>query len=461
MPFYLFESILGRDAIKRLGDETGKVDRLSSLPDSLLDEILLNLPTKDVVRTSVLSSRWRNQWRFVPRLDLDYKDFSEFDAFVSFVDSFLGFNSESCLPSVRLKYGKPEPDPDPDAAIIRRWINILVKRKVKHLHVLDRSWNNTDRLHIPPTVYTCESLVTLKLQSVLLANPPELISLPCLKVIELEYVECGNDSLAFQVLISGCPVLESLVIGRSLCDDTQVLRVLSKSLLSFTHTADSDDTVEDLTVAIDAPKLEYLRLSDHRVASFILNNLVSLVKADIDIVFDLTSGKVFDPNDLQKRSMIRKFLVGISNVNDLTISSSTLEVIYDYSRCEQLPLYRNLSFLRVEFGDYQWEMLPVFLESCPNLKSLVVGSHYDQVEGNDILFEPRSYLSSLEYVEIQRPLKGEAKEMELVSYLLEYSKILKNLTLCLDDSIKNEESVILREILNIPRLSSSCQVVVL
>ncbi|CAA7062021.1 unnamed protein product [Microthlaspi erraticum] len=71
--------------------------------------------------------------------------------------------------------------------------------------------------------------------------------------------------------------------------------------------------------------------------------------------------------------MIRNFLVGISRVKDMTISSTTLEVIYDYSRCEPLPLFRKLSFLRVDFDGYNWEMLPIFLQSCPNLKSLVVG----------------------------------------------------------------------------------------
>lgn len=98
----------------------------------------------------------------------------------------------------------------------------------------------------------------------------------------------------------------------------------------------------------------------------------------IDTVFSLDYDKSFDPNDGQKRNVIRGFLVGISRVKDMTIASSTLEVIYDYSRCEPLPLFRNLTFLRVEFYGYRWEMLPVFLESCPNLKSLVVVSYYLQ-----------------------------------------------------------------------------------
>ena len=95
------------------------------------------------------------------------------------------------------------------------------------------------------------------------------------------------------------------------------------------HVADTDEMLnEDLVVAIDAPKLKYLRLSDHRIASFILNDLASLVEADIDTVFNLICKKMFNPNDLNKRNMIRDFLVGISSIKTLIIASSTLEVTY-------------------------------------------------------------------------------------------------------------------------------------
>ncbi|KAL0802231.1 hypothetical protein Bca101_057407 [Brassica carinata] len=146
-------------------------------------------------------------------------------------------------------------------------------------------------------------------------------------------------------------------------------------------------------------------------------------------------GKSFVPNDVQKRCTIRGFLVGVSRVKYMTISCTTLEVVYDYSRCEPLPLFCNLSFLRIEFYGYVWEMLPVFLESCPNLKSLVVGStSYQENYGARILFQPQCFLSCLEYVKIERPLEGEAVEMKLVSYLLGNSTILKKLTLFLDCS---------------------------
>ncbi|KAF2609271.1 hypothetical protein F2Q68_00046676 [Brassica cretica] len=173
--------------------------------------------------------------------------------------------------------------------------------------------------------------------------------------------------------------------------------------------------VRELVVEIDAPRLEYFRVGDHRVASFVLKNVGALVEADIDTAFSLNYDKSFDPSDVHKRNVIRGFLVGISKVKDMTIASSTLEVIYEYSRYEPLPLFRNLTFLRVEFYGDMWEMLPVFLESCLNLKDLATS--YRGKDGVHILFQPQCFLSSLEYVEIDGLFKGEAMEMKLVSYL--------------------------------------------
>lgn len=73
---------------------------------------------------------------------------------------------------------------------------------------------------------------------------------------------------------------------------------------------------------------------------------------------------------------------------------------------------------------------------------------------------PHCFLPTLESVEIVKPMIDDAAEMEIVSYFLENSTILKKLTLFLNPSRKKEASVILNKFLTIPRLSTSCQVVV-
>ncbi|XBI22875.1 hypothetical protein VPH35_063836 [Triticum aestivum] len=47
------------------------VDRLSALPDDLLHAVLSRLKARQVVRTCVLSTRWRHLWRSVPCLRID------------------------------------------------------------------------------------------------------------------------------------------------------------------------------------------------------------------------------------------------------------------------------------------------------------------------------------------------------------------------------------------------------
>ncbi|CAH9103648.1 unnamed protein product [Cuscuta europaea] len=46
-------------------------DIISNLPQSLRETILIHLPLRDAVRTSVLSSKWRYTWTKVPHLCFD------------------------------------------------------------------------------------------------------------------------------------------------------------------------------------------------------------------------------------------------------------------------------------------------------------------------------------------------------------------------------------------------------
>ncbi|MFS7888401.1 putative F-box domain, leucine-rich repeat domain superfamily, F-box-like domain superfamily [Helianthus anomalus] len=64
-------------------------DRLSGLPDDLLLKILSFVGLKDVIGTSVLSSRWRYLSTSIPRLIFSSHDFSTMDKLSDFVTHVL------------------------------------------------------------------------------------------------------------------------------------------------------------------------------------------------------------------------------------------------------------------------------------------------------------------------------------------------------------------------------------
>lgn len=75
---------------------------ISSLPEPLLCHILSFLTTEQAVQTSVLSSRWRHIWRWVPRLELDSSDFTDDQVCVYFIDKFLAFQGKYYLREFKL-----------------------------------------------------------------------------------------------------------------------------------------------------------------------------------------------------------------------------------------------------------------------------------------------------------------------------------------------------------------------
>ncbi|CAL9231201.1 unnamed protein product [Arabidopsis halleri] len=146
----------------------------------------------------------------------------------------------------------------------------------------------------------------------------------------------SNDAL-LENLISSCPVLEVLTVIRNVGTEKTVKfsRVRSQSLQSLVLVLDGQgDVTYDREVVIDAPRLKYFEsLRDYQSRSFAISNLISYAKVDIDVDFDVFYNHSAG-NISSKRSAVRKFLIGLSNVRDMTICGKTLKI--------------NLSLLEVE-----------------------------------------------------------------------------------------------------------------
>ncbi|BAB11676.1 unnamed protein product [Arabidopsis thaliana] len=412
-------------------------DRISSLPDELLCQILSNLPTKNAVTTSILSTRWRSIWLSTPVLDIDIDAFDDATTFVSFASRFLEFSKDSCLHKFKLSVERD----DVDMCTIMPWIQDAVNRRIQHLEVDCRFSFHFEAVYL--TLYLSETLVSLRLHFVTL-HRYEFVSLPNLKVMHLE----ENIYYCLETLenfISSCPVLEDLTVVRIVDIITEkILRVRSRSLNSLKLVLDSSngwfiDDIDEWKVIIDAPRLAYLSLKDDQSASFVISNLGSSAKADIKVSFNVND--IWDLPVTFERSNVGKLLTGLSSIRDLTISGTTLMIICHYLKHEPMPQFCNMVRLNARFYDCDLEMLPCVLESCPNLKSLVLGllSSAETEQQSRVSSVPPCFLSSLEFVEIRSRLCRKRYVMKVARYFAKNSVMLKKFVYVGRVSIQEED----------------------
>ncbi|CAH2046549.1 unnamed protein product [Thlaspi arvense] len=205
-------------------------------------------------------------------------------------------------------------------------------------------------------------------------------------------------------------------------------------------------------IEIDAPQLKYMKLKDYRSDKIVLKNLGSL--AMIDIATEYSS-----PLGPMKRVIITDFLISVSSVKHMIISQLTLEIIFRYSK--RIPKFDNLYHLQAVFSSSMIHLLPIFLESCPNLKDLILDYYFDGARETELTSVSQCLLSTLECVEIKELLIKEETWKKLARYFLENSVLLKKLILRFNDfSIANQDSDIFQELCTFTKPSQECQIII-
>ncbi|XP_021719429.1 putative FBD-associated F-box protein At5g56410 [Chenopodium quinoa] len=225
-------------------------DRISGLPDEILGHILCFLPTKYAVGTSVLSHRWQYLFTLITNFDFDetlvfssrgsvasYHDLSEsklnslckryskgYSKFKYFVDRVLMLCKSTHMNKFRLNCAKRY-----DSNHIKRWIEFALLKGVSELDVFTYQFNSS----VTQQLFVCATLVVLKLHGKFEMKLPESYFLPNLKFLQLKSGKFP-EKFPLNSLISGCPMLEDLVIESRWGYDVKVITISSPTLINMT-----------------------------------------------------------------------------------------------------------------------------------------------------------------------------------------------------------------------------------
>ncbi|XP_078148665.1 putative F-box/LRR-repeat protein At3g58880 [Carex rostrata] len=221
-------------------------DRISSLPDEMLQHILSLLGIRKAVQMSLVSKRWVSLWTSLSRLNFDPHEFVSKDEycdstedrkrahdakFKEFVDTLLSCREASFLDTFQIKIL----DQDDCSDLVRTCVSNAMKFNPR-VFSMKASFLCKD---ICGPIFSCESIDELYLRNsfVFFQGIPDVVNLPRIRRLQLTHNRLDNRSITR--LFSGCPVLENVSLkychGEYSCIFSQKLKYLSLRRCIFQH----------------------------------------------------------------------------------------------------------------------------------------------------------------------------------------------------------------------------------
>ncbi|XP_071739410.1 F-box/FBD/LRR-repeat protein At1g13570-like [Rutidosis leptorrhynchoides] len=188
-------------------------DRISSLPENIIETILSLMPIRDALRTSILSKRWRYCWMTMPKLVFDHNLVRA----ISGTGILLKYKLVNAIFHVLLMHNCPaiikfELDVDKmDMETEFHPIILYLSRRtnVKDL-IID---NNTSDIFykLPTSFFLIQGLESLELMGCDLEPPLTFNGFNKLRKIDFDDVQVSTKDL--QHFLSSCPLLEEVILG--------------------------------------------------------------------------------------------------------------------------------------------------------------------------------------------------------------------------------------------------------
>ncbi|XP_038688809.1 putative FBD-associated F-box protein At5g56700 [Tripterygium wilfordii] len=327
---------------------------ISKLPDAILQRILSFLPTKDAVKTSVLSRRWEYLWTSIPNLEFIGGASDNFTAFVDRVIALHVSDIKKCW----LECYKSGDEP-----CIKRLIAAVVRRNVEELHI--DTEDPKGPLQLPQCLFVSASLTRLNLSICCTLKFPPSIRLSNLKNLLFEHITFTDD-VSTQQFFSGCPALETVCFYKCKWTNLCSVVICAPKLWSLEVIGDKGANFEasdGCELMIFAPSLHYFDYDGEFLNDYCIYDSPTLNEAKIH------SRKAWNERPRTVFYRLYKLLKGISNVKQLSLSSDTVEVFAFLSCCNKNS-FHHLSGKSEDHRTIDCEALMKMLQCSPRLENL-------------------------------------------------------------------------------------------
>ncbi|KAJ1383997.1 Leucine-rich repeat domain superfamily [Sesbania bispinosa] len=423
-------------------------DIISKLPESLISRILSFLPTKDAVRTSVLSKIWVYRWTSITKLDLDDSVFYNYSPkkmktggkrkhnFVNFVNRALLVTKTSSMESFSLVMANKY-----DASLVNTWISSILSRNVNNLLMHSQFGFNFSAFTshaLYESSYLLEELVLKCFSDISYCDitvPPSCVYFGHLKILKLSGIAFHIDSCIFVWPRLSLPVLKKFETMNCIWISEKHVTLEAPLLESvFIEQDRSSVSHEPRSCAI---KFKVLDLKEFTYCGYGISQYITLSdpssakNASATIILNQCENRV--PETGPRAFLLLK---QFSQVKYLKFDGT--EVLAQ-QKMSVLPVFGMLIHLELDL--VSGEVLLGLLLKSPILKTLHFKgiSKFDKELLNSTVV-PYCLLSTLEVVKFGR-VHGYEHELYLAKFVMENGLVLERMSFSLASHELGESKV--------------------